>query len=168
MVMAEHSMICGTCVHSPPSSFGGKPCGSCGIDSPTLSCYQEKEADMEKKKPIREWTLGEAKEWCNAQRKCAKCPLTGVCELIVNEWELPRAARFTEAEREAARAVLLLWPEADEVIRSRPMFCSVVSTGSERALGEIPASRFPSLQPGESVLLRKIEEREGEGEHEEQ
>ena len=38
---------CETCVHFPPSSTDGKPCGMCDPDSPMLNAHQKRAADPE-------------------------------------------------------------------------------------------------------------------------
>ena len=36
------TVYCDTCVHSPPSSFGGKPCSFCNPDDPMMSSYAQR------------------------------------------------------------------------------------------------------------------------------
>ena len=47
------------------------------------------------KKPIKEWTLEEAKKWCEIHC-CAGCPLGEVCGSKINEWnfEIPTLAKL--------------------------------------------------------------------------
>lgn len=40
-------------------------------------------------KPLAEWTLAEAKEYCENLKKCLRsCPFDGVCSKILTEWKL--------------------------------------------------------------------------------
>ena len=74
---------------------------------------QVKEANMGK--PLKEWTLGELKEWCYQYRKshtnkpCEQtCPIYQrwiCCREWVHEWDLEEKPRWTEQEVEDARAV---------------------------------------------------------------
>lgn len=34
---------CATCIWSPPSVFGGKPCFHCDTNDPLLNCYRRRE-----------------------------------------------------------------------------------------------------------------------------
>lgn len=47
--MAEWT--CESCVHYPPSSFGGKPCWMCNTNDPLLNRY-EKRADIDADIPV--------------------------------------------------------------------------------------------------------------------
>lgn len=38
--------ICESCVHCPPSSFGGKPCAVCNPHDPLLNYYQNQEGPV--------------------------------------------------------------------------------------------------------------------------
>lgn len=38
--------VCESCVHGPPSSFGGKPCAVCNPHDPLLNCYQKREGPV--------------------------------------------------------------------------------------------------------------------------
>ena len=81
-----------------------------------------KEADMDK--PLKDWTLGEAKEYCTSRNgNCAddcifsKKGIGMVCGIAPKPvwWTLPEKPRFTEQEVERAKAIQVMWPEAKEV-----------------------------------------------------
>ena len=82
----------------------------------------KKEADMDK--PLNDWTLGEAKEYCTSRNgNCAddcifsKKGIGMVCGIAPKPvwWTLPEKPRFTEQEVERAKAIQVMWPEAKEV-----------------------------------------------------
>ena len=85
-----------------------------------------KEANMDK--PLKDWTLGELKEYCGtAVYQCHKgiCPFKNICDRITSEnqgdhvvpgdWDLTDKPRFTEQEVERAKAIKIIWPEAKEI-----------------------------------------------------
>ena len=79
---------------------------------------KEKEANMDK--PLKDWTLGELKEWCYQYRKahtdkpCEQtCPIYQrwiCCREWVHEWDLEEKPRWTEQEVERAKAIKVLYP----------------------------------------------------------
>ena len=82
----------------------------------------EKEANMDK--PLNDWTLGEAKEYCTSRNgNCAddcifsKKGIGMVCGIAPKPvwWTLPEKPRFTEQEVERVKAIQVMWPEAKEV-----------------------------------------------------
>lgn len=81
-----------------------------------------KEANMDK--PLKDWTLGEAKEYCTSRNgNCAddcifsKKGIGMVCGIAPKPvwWTLPEKPRFTEQEVERAKAIQVMWPDAKEV-----------------------------------------------------
>lgn len=82
----------------------------------------KEEANMDK--PLKDWTLGEAKEYCTSRNgNCAddcifsKKGIGMVCGIAPKPvwWTLPEKPRFTEQEVERAKAIQVMWPEAKEV-----------------------------------------------------
>ena len=71
-------------------------------------------------KPLKDWTLGELKEWCYQYRKahtdkpCEQtCPIYQrwiCCREWVHEWDLEEKPRWTEQEVERAKAIKVLYP----------------------------------------------------------
>ena len=90
-------------------------------DMPETAKHKE-EAKMDK--PLKDWTLGEAKEYCTSRNgNCAddcifsKKGIGMVCGIAPKPvwWTLPEKPRFTEQEVERAKAIQVMWPEAKEV-----------------------------------------------------
>ena len=118
-----------------------------------------KEANMNK--PLKDWTLGELKEWCYYYRKsrtekaCEEdCDIhrRGIClKGWVHDWDLEETPRFTQQEVERAKAIKVLWPDATAV--------KLEDYGKVRVL-DVPmvltVDHFPSLRPGETVTLDEI------------
>ena len=86
------------------------------------SVAKKEEASMDK--PLKDWTLGEAKEYCTSRNgNCAddcifsKEGIGMVCGIAPKPvwWTLPEKPRFTEQEVERAKAIQVMWPEAKEV-----------------------------------------------------
>lgn len=86
-------------------------------DEPSGNPGELEEANMDK--PLKDWTLGETKQYCESQGGyCAGCLLQkNRCELkgCPEEWNLSEKPRFTEQEVERAKAIKVLWPSAEEV-----------------------------------------------------
>lgn len=121
-------------------------------------CNKE-EANMDK--PLKDWTLGDLKEWCYQYRKAhtnnpceQNCPIyqRGICcNKWVHEWDLEEKPRWTEQEVERAQAVKVLWPCARAVVKAESGAISVVG-----APMELSVDHFPSLRPGDTVTLNDI------------
>ena len=125
----------------------------------------KKEANMDKQKPLREWTLGEAKAWCAEHAKCDEhCLLKNICNafvyyLVPADWDLTDKPRWTEREVEDAKTVRRMFPGGEiKLSRNTDGCCSMVHTrGSLHeclTLGKVDL--FPSLRPGQSVKLDEI------------
>ena len=128
---------------------------------------QLEEANMDK--PLKEWTLGELKEWCyqyrnaHTNKPCEQtCPIyqRGICcREWVHEWDLEEKPRWTEQEVEDAKTLCRMWPNGEiEFKRDIDGRCSMVHIqGSLHGcldLGQVDL--FPSLLPGETVKLDEI------------
>lgn len=106
----ESKQGCGSCVRS--IGING------GRSSTPSNWIPKKEANMDK--PLKDWTLGEAKEYCTSRNgNCAddcifsKKGIGMVCGIAPKPvwWTLPEKPRFTEQEVEKAKAIKVLWPE---------------------------------------------------------
>ena len=134
------------------------------------ACVHLEEANMDK--PLKDWTLGEAKEYCTSRNgNCAddcifsKKGIGMVCGIAPKPvwWTLPEKPRFTQQEVEDAKTIKRMfgtdnfthihkdedgWPEMmdgpgeDGTIG----WCSI---GMEEGM-------FPSIRPGETVSLDEI------------
>lgn len=125
----------------------------------------KKEANMDK--PLKDWTLGEAKEYCTSRNgNCAddcifsKKGIGMVCGIAPKPvwWTLPEKPRFTEQEVERAKAIKVLFPCAIAVVKAP--FGSVAVSGASLMLS---TEYFPSIQPGQSYTLDEIIGGEGNG-----
>lgn len=111
-------------------------------------------------KPLSEWTLAEVMAECDKHRTCnAECPAyrpsgESFCRLgdaPSSIWDLSVPPRWTEQDKEDAKAVRHLMPWATKVGRGRDYDSLMLnsSVGLHRDL-------FPSLKPGETVTLDEI------------
>ena len=134
------------------------------------SVAKKEEANMDK--PLKDWTLGEAKEYCTSRNgNCAddcifsKKGIGMVCGIAPKPvwWTLPEKPRFTEQEVEDARAIKRMfgadnfthihkdengWPE----MMDGPGEDGTIGWGS---IG-MEEGMFPSIRPGETVTLDEI------------
>lgn len=130
-------------------------------DEPSGNPGELEEANMDK--PLKDWTLGEAKEYCTSRNgNCAddcifsKKGIGMVCGIAPKPvwWTLPEKPRFTEQEVEVAKAIKLLFPDVVKVCR----FSGVVKAECENGSGEcmIRAELLPSIQNHQSYTLDEI------------
>lgn len=83
--------LCDTCVHYPPSSFGGKPCSMCNPNDPVLDCYQRREEQPQTNGDrIRAMSDEELAAFCCDWFYCPDCPGHGVrspdCANVLLAW----------------------------------------------------------------------------------
>ena len=111
-------------------------------------------------KPLKDWTLGEIKNYCEKHDCTKDCPCSasnGECKINrVNpcEWDLEEKPRFTQQEVEVAKAIKLLFPDAVKVCR----LSGVIKAECENGSGEcmIAAELLPSIQNHQSYTLDEI------------
>lgn len=144
-------------------------CIGCEIEKdfdPQEGCknwVKRKEANMDK--PLKDWTLGELKEWCYQYRKAhtnnpceQKCPIyqRGICcREWVHEWDLEGKPRWTEQEVEDAKCTKRILG-VDVVSRNEYGGGLVASQSNGSVSIVITRELFPSLHPGETVTLDEI------------
>ena len=125
---------------------------------PQLNAGKE-EANMDK--PLKDWTLGEAKEYCTSRNgNCAddcifsKKGIGMVCGIAPKPvwWTLPEKPRFTQQEVEKVKAIKVLWPDA-KGIRKTEMMGPVHIVGTAVWVGH---DNFPSLEPERTIKLDEI------------
>ena len=115
---------CKNCTHYKGESICGLHALNVEInpDEKCIAWEKRKEANMDK--PLKDWTLGEAKEYCTSRNgNCAddcifsKKGIGMVCGIAPKPvwWTLPEKPRWTEQEVERAKAIQVMWPEAKEV-----------------------------------------------------
>ena len=163
---------CTTCEHSS--------CAECTTCGPTYKNYKEVKEDHGERirkvlehtgetnmdnnqfpesgkmmdKPLKNWTLGEIQDYCSGHSECpTKCPFRNMCDLgpSPDVWDLEGASRFTQQEVERAKAIMVLFPYAIEVVKAPSGSVSV--PGASLTLS---TEYFPSIQPGQSYTLDEI------------
>ena len=138
-------------------------------DAPTLEGaidkyleIKQKEANMDK--PLKDWTLGEAKEYCTSRNgNCAddcifsKKGIGMVCGIAPKPvwWTLPEKPRWTEQEVERAKAVKVLYPEI-LYLQADDRYLRGLNKEKESIFLDCVLSWFPSLRPNETVALDEI------------
>lgn len=120
----------------------------------------EKEASMDKRKPLKDWTLEEVQNICAATGSdCKGCPFVGpgICRVnsIPGIWDLSERPRFTEAEVADARAILRIEHSAWTTL-VRKMDNALWLNDGEGGWHELRPGAFPSILPGQSVKLSDI------------
>lgn len=126
------------------------------------SVAKKEEANMDK--PLKDWTLGEAKEYCTSRNgNCAddcifsKKGIGMVCGIAPKPvwWTLPEKPRFTEQEVEDAKMLLRVFPERlDSISRSKDGTVTLAAKGAWR--GYLNKDAFLSIHPGQSYTLDEI------------
>lgn len=123
---------------------------------------QLEDADMDK--PLKDWTLGEAKEYCTSRNgNCAddcifsKKGIGMVCGIAPKPvwWTLPENPRFTQQEAEAAKAVKVLFPCTTHLIQFQPNE-PVSAKAGDAFVVNLNSVLFPSFQPGKPYTLDEI------------
>ena len=120
-----------------------------------------KEANMDK--PLKDWTLGEAKEYCTSRNgNCAddcifsKKGIGMVCGIAPKPvwWTLPEKPRFTQQEVERAKAIRLIYPTAYRLEEADPLIRVWDKEG--KLLSHVDTALFFSLRPGQCYNLDEI------------
>ena len=124
----------------------------------------EKEANMGK--PLKDWTLGEVKEYCASRNgNCAddcifsKKGIGMVCEVAPKPawWALADKPRWTEQEVEDAKAIRRIMSEYTDIARGEGRCGTRLFLTSEDVENyTLDPELFPSLRPGETVTLNEI------------
>ena len=127
------------------------------------ACVQSEEANMDK--PLKDWTLGEAKEYCTSRNgNCAddcifsKKGIGMVCGIAPKPvwWTLPEKPRFTEQEVERAKAIRVLYPEIYYIREEDAGWLRGLTKGKESIFLDRVLSWFPSVQPGQEYTIDEI------------
>ena len=174
----------GSCDHKPGEHYNGKQCFTelndptdvfewafverpkevedCDQSQKIRNSVAKKEANMDK--PLKDWTLGEAKEYCTSRNgNCAddcifsKKGIGMVCGIAPKPvwWTLPEKPRWTEQEVERAKAVKVLYPEI-LYLQADDRYLRGLNKGKESIFLDCVLSWFPSLRPNETVTLDEI------------
>ena len=131
---------------------------------------QSEEANMDK--PLKDWTLGEAKEYCTSRNgNCAddcifsKKGIGMVCGIAPKPvwWTLPEKPRFTEQEVEDAKTIKRMFGADNFTHIRKDQFglCEMMDgPGDDPNVGwcaiGMEEGMFPSLRPGETITIDEI------------
>ena len=120
-------------------------------------------------KPLKDWTLGEVKEYCKGKGNlCGDCPFkydVGRCKLNSppNIWPLKSMPRFTQQEVEDAKTIKRMFGADNftHIHKDEDGFCEMIDgPGDDPNVGwcsiGMEEGMFPSLRPGETVTLDEI------------
>lgn len=132
------------------------------VEDDHIPQVEKKEANMDK--PLKDWTLGEAKEYCTSRNgNCAddcifsKKGIGMVCGIAPKPvwWTLPEKPRWTEQEVERAKAVKVLYPEI-LYLQADDRYLRGLNKEKESIFLDCVVSWFPSLRSDETVTLDEI------------
>ena len=131
---------------------------------------RSEEANMDK--PLKDWTLGEAKEYCTSRNgNCAddcifsKKGIGMVCGIAPKPvwWTLPEKPRFTEQEVEDAKTIKRMFGADNFTHIRKDQFglCEMMDgPGDDPNVGwcaiGMEEGMFPSLRPGETITIDEI------------
>ncbi len=79
-----------------------------------------------------------------------------LCYMINHPECIQIIRRWTPEEVELAKAIKVVWPEAYSIMRGTNSSSITIFSPKTVPSGVISSSRFPSLNPGEKVLLSNI------------
>ena len=162
--------VVGDEVYNSPTEY---PCSTCdhgwgslsteGIKSCHETCQElqawktskyKKEANMDK--PLKDWTMGEAKEYCT-DHDCGDCKLFQNHECLLSgspsKWRIEAKPRFTEREVERAKAIKVIYYEADSLKECDP---NIKVFNGKFVIATLDTALFPSLRTNETVTLDEI------------
>ena len=156
---------CFTCAHRDEDPEDPEStCMKCRISVDGGTKWEKKEADMEKRKPHKDWTLGEVQRYCaarngNCSDDCAfsRKGVGFVCKVALKprDWGLSTPPRFTEEEVADARAIVKLLPYP-ELTLCRENGGSLWLESTAMSYLHLSGNAFPSILPGTSVSLKEI------------
>lgn len=152
-------------MREPQLNAGEKESGTmnCPVCGKEFDIHLE-ETNMDK--PLKDWTLGEAKEYCTSRNgNCAddcifsKKGIGMVCGIAPKPvwWTLPEKPRFTEKEVERAKAIKVLWPETNAIKSDGAWtILLVVEDDTSWQRETVPESFFPSAEKNEVYTIDEI------------
>ena len=143
-------------------NVGWESISTAGSKSCRETCEKFKAWEAKKKidKPLKDWTLGECKQWCYKHgSECPeKCPIEDFCKQLQHEpakWDLDEKPRFTEQEVERAKAIKVLYPEI-LYLQADDRYLRGLNKEKESIFLDCVLSWFPSLRSDETVALDEI------------
>lgn len=122
------------------------------------------EANMDK--PLKDWTFSEVQEYCKKQRntseRCSSCKIKKFCDKYLGKkgesaspkyWDLSEPSRWTEQEVERAKAIKLIYPNAEKL---ELIPCVIRVYTDIGAIAYLHADLFPSMKNGQISTLDEI------------
>jgi len=106
-------------------------------------------------KPLKDWTLGEAQKFCTG-RDCEQCRLLDGMECKLhrpNGWDLEEKPRWTEQEVERAKAIKLIYPNAEKL---ELVPCTIRVYTDIGVIANLHADLFQSMKNGQIYTLDEI------------
>lgn len=149
--------MCCDCAHGGPccSWDENEDCQHRKEDGACWVPYTMKETNMDK--PLKDWTLGECMGECSKLTyrglTCEQCPLNKICGNAVDEWDLSEKPRWTEQEVERAKAIKLIYPNAEKL---ELIPCVIRVYTDIGAIAYLHADLFPSMKNGQISTLDEI------------
>ena len=155
----DSSGTCGICEKSIPNGYDGDIiCSITGKSGKSEDKCKLEEANMDK--PLKDWTLGEAKEYCTSRNgNCAddcifsKKGIGMVCGIAPKPvwWTLPEKPRFTQQEVEMAKNLLDVVGPAE-----LKKVADMVTMKVDGKIIYLRKDAFPSLKNELAVTLEEI------------
>lgn len=151
-VVEDGQYICPSCGNAlPENPIGGYTCPYCGYGERT----EKKDTSMDK--PLKDWTMGEVHDHCKTTG-CKNCKISvhdGPCPFYStpNVWNLDDKPRFTEQEVERAKAIKLIYPNAEKL---ELVPCVIRVYTDVGAIAYLHADLFPSMKNGQICTLDEI------------
>ena len=160
----------GSCNHKPGEYYNGKQCFM-ELNDPTdvfewafVATPVKEEANMDK--PLKDWTFSEVQEYCKKQRntseRCSACKIKKFCDKYLGKkgesaspkyWDLSEPSRWTEQEVERAKAIKLIYPNAEKL---ELIPCAIRVYTDIGAIAYLHTDLFPSMKNGQISTLDEI------------
>lgn len=158
--------MCCDCAHGGPccSWDENEDCQHRKKDGTCWVPYTKEEANMDK--PLKDWTFSEVQEYCKKQRntseRCSSCKIKKFCDKYLGKkgesaspkyWDLSEPSRWTEQEVERAKAIKLIYPNAEKL---ELIPCVIRVYTDIGAIAYLHADLFPSMKNGQISTLDEI------------
>lgn len=160
----------GSCNHKPGEYYNGKQCFM-ELNDPTdvfewsfIATPVKEEANMDK--PLKDWTFSEVQKYCKKQRNtpelCSACKIKKSCDKYLGGkgesaspkyWDLSEPSRWTEQEVERAKAIKLIYPNAEKL---ELIPCAIRVYTDIGAIAYLHTDLFPSMKNGQISTLDEI------------
>ena len=158
--------MCCDCAHGGPccSWDENENCQHRKEDGACWVPYTKEEANMDK--PLKDWTFSEVQEYCKKQRntseRCSACKIKKFCDKYLGKkgesaspkyWDLSEPSRWTEQEVERAKAIKLIYPNAEKL---ELIPCAIRVYTDIGAIAYLHTDLFPSMKNGQISTLDEI------------